>query len=297
MAAVDDFPALVPHHFLTPPPLQDELTTQTSEAQQKTLEECLPLLRAAGDPTRSPFDFNEFGLPELRKEDHIDFLHENLSVFPAPYVGLDASRPWLVYWGLMALYFLGEDVMPMRERVMSTFYPLQNRSGGFGGGHGHDSHLATTYGALLSIALAGGESAYRMIDRRAMWHWLGRLKQADGAFQISEGGEKDTRGAYCALIVISLLSLPIELPPDSPARDAGLKTFNDRLGTYISRCQTYEGGISGTPGNEAHGAYVFCALGCLCLLGPPDKTLRRYLDLDALIYWMSSLTGSVTAGP
>jgi protein farnesyltransferase subunit beta len=172
--------------------------------------------------------------------------------------------------------------------VISTFFSLQNHSGGFGGGHGHNSHLATTYGALLSIALVGGEDVFRLIDRKAMWHWLGRLKQADGGFRITEGGEEDTRGAYCALVIISLLSLPIELPPDSPARATGLSTFNDRLGTYISRCQTYEGGIAGTPGNEAHGAYVFCAVGCLCLLGPPHETLTRYLDFDSLVGWLST---------
>ena len=116
MAAIEDFPAKVPLHFLTLPPLQDDLTTPTSDAQEETLEECMPLLRAAGDPTRSPFDFNEFGLPELRREDHVDFLHENLSRFPSAFVGLDASRPWLVYWGLMGLYFLGEDVTPKRRQ-------------------------------------------------------------------------------------------------------------------------------------------------------------------------------------
>lgn len=121
-----------------------------------------------------------------------------------------------------------------------------------------------------------------------MWHWLGRLKQASGGFQICEGGEEDTRGAYCALVIISLLSLPLELPPDAPARAAGFTSFNDGLGEYISRCQTYEGGVSGTPGNEAHGAYVFCALGCLCLLGDPTEVFARFLDMDALIWWLSS---------
>lgn len=116
MADIADFPARVPQHFLRGPPLQDDLTTPTSEVQEKTLEECLPLLGAAGDATRNPFDFNEFGLPELRRDDHVDFLHENLSQFPARFVGLDASRPWLAYWGLMGLYLLGEDVTVMRRR-------------------------------------------------------------------------------------------------------------------------------------------------------------------------------------
>lgn len=116
MADTDHFPGLVPGHFLRPPPLQDELTTATSESQQETLAQCLPLLGAVGDPSRNPFEFNEHGVPELRKEEHVDFLQENLSQFPAPFVGLDASRPWLVYWGLMGLYFLGEDVTLRRRQ-------------------------------------------------------------------------------------------------------------------------------------------------------------------------------------
>ena len=121
-----------------------------------------------------------------------------------------------------------------------------------------------------------------------MWHWLGRLKQSDGGFQICEGGEEDTRGALCALVVISLLDLPPDLPPESPARSAGLTTFNDGLGNYISRCQTYEGGICSSPGGEAHGAYAFCAIACLCLLGDPHTTLFKYLDVSALLAWLSS---------
>ena len=39
--------------------------------------------------------------------------------------------------------------------------------------------------------------------------------------------------------------------------------------------QTYEGGIAGSPGTEAHGAYAFCALGCLCILGDPRDMLSK----------------------
>lgn len=40
--------------------------------------------------------------------------------------------------------------------------------------------------------------------------------------------------------------------------------------------QTFEGGISGSPGVEAHGAYAFCALACLSIIGPPEETIARY---------------------
>lgn len=48
--------------------------------------------------------------------------------------------------------------------------------------------------------------------------------------------------------------------------------------------QTYEGGLSGEPGNEAHGGYTFCGLGALFLLQRLDV-----LDLDSLIPWACSL--------
>jgi protein farnesyltransferase subunit beta len=173
-------------------------------------------------------------------------------------------------------------------RVVKTFYTAQNKSGGFGGGYGHSSHLAGTYAALLSLALVGGEEAYTLIDRDAMWHWLGRLKQQDGGFRVAEGGEEDVRGAYCALVAISLLDLPLTLPPESPAREAGFETFFDGLGEYLSRCQTYEGGIGSSPGNEAHGAYAFCVVACLCLYDAPHRAIAKYLDMESLVWWLST---------
>jgi protein farnesyltransferase subunit beta len=39
--------------------------------------------------------------------------------------------------------------------------------------------------------------------------------------------------------------------------------------------QTYEGGISGRPDGEAHGAYTFCGLACLCILGDPHVIIPK----------------------
>jgi hypothetical protein len=70
---------------------------------------------------------------------------------------------------------------------------MQNDTGGFGGGGKQTSHLATTYALVLALALVGGEDAFEVIDRRAMWKWLCALKQPDGGFQVSVGGEEDVR--------------------------------------------------------------------------------------------------------
>lgn len=92
------------------------------------------------------------------------------------------------------------------------------------------------------------------------------------------------------MVMVSLLALPLELPPQAPSRANGFKLFSDGLPEYLSRCayhtllcmalklnwklgQTFEGGISGKPQTEAHGAYAFCVLACLCILGPPHEMI------------------------
>ena len=96
------------------------------------------------------------------------------------------------------------------------------------------------------------------------------------------------------MVMISLLHLPLELPSTAPTRQAGIQSFDAGLPEYLSRCdlrlvpclvsaypfcigQTFEGGISDAPGTEAHGAYTFLALACLCILGPPCETLSRFV--------------------
>lgn len=116
MAESESFGSSIPAWFQKPAAIVDTLETETSRVQKATVNECIPLLGAVNDPSRNPFDFNEFGLPSLSREDHISFLQENLEEFPPSFVGLDASRPWMVYWALVGLYMLGEDVSSYRSR-------------------------------------------------------------------------------------------------------------------------------------------------------------------------------------
>lgn len=60
------------------------------------------------------------------------------------------------------------EIRDSQNRIIANFTPMQNSSGGFGGGHGQMSHLACSFAALLSIALVGGADAYELVDRRAM---------------------------------------------------------------------------------------------------------------------------------
>ncbi|KAJ5596463.1 hypothetical protein N7450_002921 [Penicillium hetheringtonii] len=263
----------IPALFTQPPSLRDPLVTETTDLQDATLSKCLPFLKGISDGQKGPFNAN--GVPALQRADHLEYLYDALEDYPAGFVAMDSSRPWMIYWGLAGLTLMGEDVTPIRERVIESLRPMQNPTGGFGGGHGQVSHLASSYAAILSLAMVGGSDAFALVDRKTMWQWLGNLKQSDGGFRVCEGGEEDVRGAYCASVIISLLDLPLGLPPGRRVELSGWTKLTDGLAKYLARCQTFEGGISGSPGSEAHGAYAFCALACLSILGPPRTNYRK----------------------
>ncbi|RDW88977.1 hypothetical protein BP6252_01009 [Coleophoma cylindrospora] len=274
----------VPDLFTTHPLLRDFLVTESSQIQDETVDECLPFLSGL----QQGITFNEHGVPHLDRRRHIQFLHKGLRNLPSQFVAADASRPWMFYWALAGLSAMGEDVSEYRERIISTLRPIQNPTGGFGGGNGQMSHLASTYAALLSLAIVGGKEAFNLVDRKSMWEWLSVLKQPDGGFQMSVGGEEDIRGAYCAAVIITLLDLPLELSRESPAWTSNGATLLTNLPEWVAKCQSFEGGFSGRPDAEAHGAYAFCALACLCVLGDPHIIIPKYIDVPRLISWLSS---------
>lgn len=309
----------IPHFFTSEPAIRDLLETDTSHLQDQTVAECLPFLTGAQHD-----DFNAYLVPHLDRPSHVRFLHRQLGKLPAGFMSADPSRPWFFYWCLAALSLLGEDVSSYRHRLVETARPMQNAAGGFAGGFGQTSHLATTYATVLSLALVGGEEAYEMVDRRAMWKWLSSLKQPDGGFQMALGGEEDVRYATCP--AIRMPCHPNSLGSNAPL--AGAPTAQPSSSRYstsllichpthlhallatlaclralpstcaaVSLCpvaqkvpsvppcspnkgQTYEGGVSAKPGVEAHGAYAFCALGCLSIIDSPHRSILRYVRYD-----------------
>ena len=101
--------------WLRPNPLTEEdsaFETPSSELQQETAEECLPLLLGEG----SLVEVNEHGLPKLDRRRHAKFLQQFLGRLPAPFMMADASRPWFFYWCTMALHLLGEITSVLNER-------------------------------------------------------------------------------------------------------------------------------------------------------------------------------------
>ena len=67
-------------------------------------------------------------------------------------------------------------------------------------------------------------------------------------------------------------------------------SLHEELTQTVFVLQTYEGGLGGEPGNEAHGGYTFCGLAALMLVGRASV-----LDLPSLLHW--AVHRQVLAGP
>lgn len=120
MDSADEFEPFmtIPPHLVRWPAIRDTLSSSTSQLQAQTVAECLPLLNAINNPSSNPFDFDEHGQHNLNRADHIKFIRDGLQALPAQFVAMDASRPWLMYWSLLSLYVLGEDVKPLQSRYV-----------------------------------------------------------------------------------------------------------------------------------------------------------------------------------
>lgn len=203
----------------------------------------------------------------MYRREHIRYLQRGLERLSNNYIGLDASRPWLCYWILHSLDLLGVPLTEeLRERAIFTINECQHPQGGFGGGPNQLAHLACTFAAVSALAIIGTKAAYETINRTALLNFLLRMKQPDGSFTVHEDGEIDVRGSYCALACASLCSLLA-------------KELEENSATFISNCQTFEGGFGAVPYSEAHAGYTYCGLAALAILDQVDSIK---IDLHAL---------------
>eukprot|EP01125_Pyxidicula_operculata_P021345 TRINITY_DN8172_c0_g1_i1.p1 TRINITY_DN8172_c0_g1~~TRINITY_DN8172_c0_g1_i1.p1 ORF type:complete len:396 (-),score=28.42 TRINITY_DN8172_c0_g1_i1:25-1212(-) len=206
----------------------------------------------------------------LNRSAHTKYLSSGLIQLGPGYSSLDASLPWICYWIVHSLQLLGNcPDRPTLIKMVNFLNTCQDKNGGFGGGPRQLSHLAPTYAAVNALVTCGITEAYEIIDRKAMYSFLMRLKTPEGSFRMHEDGETDTRAAYCALSV---------------ARILGILTDELKQGTgeWLARCQTFEGGMGGEPFNEAHGGYSFCGLAALIIL---EKT--HLIDIKMFLKWLS----------
>lgn len=110
----------IPALFTQPPPIRDPLITETIDLQNATQTKCLPFLKGIHSSQK---DFNDHGVPALQRDLHASYLYDSLEDYPEGFVAMDASRPWILYWGLAGLSMLGEDTTRFRERYVHALYP------------------------------------------------------------------------------------------------------------------------------------------------------------------------------
>ena len=189
----------------------------------------------------------------------------------------------MCYWIVHALEILcaaDELSSSTTSAIVDFLKRCQDPTGGFCGGPspGHSPHLAPTYAAVNALLTLGTADAYAAIDRAALRRFLLRMKAPGGAFRMHDDGESDVRGSYCALSIASLCNVL----DDEVSRGCG---------EWIASCQTYEGGIGASPGEEAHGGYTFCGLAALILLGELER-----LRLPQLTHWLAQQQQTVCGG-
>ena len=235
--------------------------TKTTKEQRHVEETCHHFLpRHIEDTNESPLTWH--------RHRHVHLLVNNLQRLSSDYTCLDASRPWLLYWMLNALRLVGHELpTELSSEIVTFLKTCQYRLGGYGGGPGQLAHLATTYAAVNAVSLLDTQEAYDSVDREAIADFLWRMRQKDGSFCMHDGGERDVRGCYCAIVIATTLNLV------SPGLFEGTAEF-------VATCQTYEGGFGAVSSTEAHGGYTFCGVACLVLLGK-----EGLCDLDAALRW------------
>ena len=217
----------------------------------------------------------------LRGDAHAEYLRGGLGALPQVFVSLDASRAWMAYWCVHGLAVLGRVLDDeVRTRVVGFLDAcVDARRGGFGGGPGQMGHLATTYAATAALVTIGGDDAREVIARADVKRFLMSLKEKEtGGFRVHEGGEADARGCYAAMASAHMCGCL-----DNDVRSG--------VGAYVSRCQTYEGGIGGEPGGEAHGGYTYCGLAACALAGDFGT-----LDLENLERLLVNRQGEIEGG-
>lgn len=255
-------------------PLGEELT-DTIEKKMETEVDILTIYEDILNEGSNSF-------PKLNKKAHISFTHGVIGYpLPAMFSKLDASKTWIAYW-LMNSCILLETELSKNERENASKLLLKilntnindnnDKYQGFGGGEYQIFHLAASYAAILTLALTKDQNVWSQIDPIKVKNSLLELKLPNGSFIMHKGGESDTRAVYCALCIAQIFDILDD--------DITKGVFD-----WLIECQTYEGGFSGEPGDEAHGGYTFCALAAMFILTSPDKILKSNLNIDSLIKW------------
>ncbi|KAF1992887.1 geranylgeranyl transferas-like protein type i beta subunit [Amniculicola lignicola CBS 123094] len=246
---------------------------------------------------------------------HISYWRRNLKTFlPSIYQGNDSNRMTFGFFILTALDVLGDlhSALPPEERQghIEWVYTCQLPEGCFRASPGTDfgshrnadnakwdpGHMPATFFALLLLVLLKDDLG--RVKRREILIWLNKMQRPDGSFgeKLFEGsveGGNDTRFGYMAAGIRWLLRGTVEGPVDGvPDIDV------DKFVKCVRISETYDGGISEEPFQEAHAGFACCAISALQLLDrlplqptsalAQDDKIRGIPNLPLLLKWLVS---------
>ncbi|OII71371.1 prenyltransferase and squalene oxidase repeat family protein [Cryptosporidium andersoni] len=238
----------------------------------------------------------------LYRDEHLEYVRQmRLRRFPISSASNEASRVLIIYWSVHSEELLETDYnynivfdddtsgrskksdsaskFVDSDKIIATILSLQYPEGGFCGNFSHMPNIVSTYAAVCSLIIVGDTEALGSIDRIKMYQYLKSLRDSDtGGFQATLDGEVDIRVFYCVVAIASMLHLITD-------------ELFEKIDDYILSCVAFDGGFCGEQGGESHGAYTYCAVAGVCILG------KSYLlDLENLIYWTTQRQSGVEGG-
>lgn len=223
------------------------------------------------------FDIRHARPPEkplvLFREKHVSWLMRHLQYLPRGSESFDVLQGWSCFWIVHSLNLLGATIPgPTASMVVKHLATFKDPVvGGYGGGPGQSSHLASSFSVIMTLCGLGTEEALMSIDCMSLLRFILQMKQADGSFRVSFGGETDVRALYCAICIASIVGLLEGVEAEKITRGCA---------SYVKSLQGFDGGLGGEPGAESHGGNSFCGLATLVILDELDA-----LDTDALLDW------------
>lgn len=208
----------------------------------------------------------------LQRDLHVAYLRSKLASFAdaSPKTGI--NRLLECYHIVHSLCLLAVELTEAEKRpVIGFVLSCRSANGVFGTEHGQVGDLVSTYAAVMTLVSLEADEALASIDRSAVRQFLVTpvCQHQDGLVRLVPGGEAVVEFAYYASAIACVLGL--DLYPEFK-----------HVPTWLSKCQTYEGGFGQKPGVTAFAQHTYHAFAALCLLK------RVHLaDSEALAFYIA----------